>query len=125
MNDIHNKDYSVVKTFRVGGNSRPFLMPTSSLITSRPLKKMHETVETLSSQLSHFSHFSHANFCIALFALSALSPSIVQKVQKVQSDFLHGDIDDIASIATFASAFFHLLGTFFLLFFTTQLPSKR
>lgn len=24
LNDIHNKDYSVVKTFRVGGNSRPF-----------------------------------------------------------------------------------------------------
>ena len=27
LNDMHNKDYSVVKTFRVGGNSRPFLFP--------------------------------------------------------------------------------------------------
>ena len=24
LNDIHNKDYSVVKTFRVGRKSRPF-----------------------------------------------------------------------------------------------------
>ena len=26
LNDIHNKDYSVVKTFRVGRKSRPFLL---------------------------------------------------------------------------------------------------
>ena len=35
LNDIHNKDYFVVKTFRVGGNSRPFFESFSAILDKK------------------------------------------------------------------------------------------
>ena len=150
LNDIHNKDYSVVKTFRVGTTSPFFdadlffdyiplieknawdswdfwdsLIPTVSIVSKISCKFLHCTFCTFTLDSANSAESAERFFAWPTWQ-SWQSSTFCWSTLPYK--FLHGDIDDIgdiASIATFASAFFHLLGTFFLLFFTTQLPSKR
>ena len=86
LNDIHNKDYSVVKTFRVGGNSRPFCFEFNTYVHCPgfypdPLCPVREssdkncTEKSEKSEISHNSHNSHLNFCMTILTILAISPT--------------------------------------------------